>query len=62
MNFNIVWTDVISQGMKYLDEESIEEIIISYTYHTMTGTLSRRISKENIPPHKKQGIKQFMIG
>jgi hypothetical protein len=29
----------MSRGMKYLDEESMEEIIISYTYHRAFNTL-----------------------
>jgi hypothetical protein len=37
----------MSQDMKYLDEESMGEIIISYTYHTTMDTLSRSIYKEN---------------
>jgi hypothetical protein len=45
--FNRVWTSVMSQGMKYLDEESMEDIIISCTYHTTMYTLSRSIYKEN---------------
>jgi hypothetical protein len=37
--FNRVWYDVMSQGLKYLKEENMEEIIASYTYHTALNTL-----------------------
>jgi hypothetical protein len=37
----------MSQGMKYLDEESMEEIIIIYTYRTTINILSKSIYKEN---------------
>jgi hypothetical protein len=44
---NRVWTDVMSQAMKYLDEEIMEEIIIDCTCRTMINTFSRSIYKEN---------------
>jgi hypothetical protein len=42
----------MSQGMKYRDEESIKEIIISYTCHTTMNALSKSIYKENQRTYK----------
>jgi hypothetical protein len=38
--FNRVWHDVMPQGLKYVKEENMEEIIASYTFHTTMNTLS----------------------
>jgi hypothetical protein len=38
--FNRVWHDVMSQGLKYLKEENMEEIIASYTFHTAMNTVN----------------------
>jgi hypothetical protein len=37
--FERVWQDVMSQGLKYLDEENMEEIIASYLYHATMRAL-----------------------
>jgi hypothetical protein len=37
--FNRVWTDVMPQGLKYLDEESGDEIINGYKYLTTKDLL-----------------------
>jgi hypothetical protein len=39
--FNRVMADTVSQGMKYLNEENMEENITSYIFHISLQTLSK---------------------
>jgi hypothetical protein len=63
--FNRVWYDVMSQGLKYLKEENMEEIIASYTYHTTSNTLKNSKYSEGIykySKHIKHEWKRFEPG
>jgi hypothetical protein len=52
--FSRVWQDVMSQGLKYLDEENMEEIIASYLYHATMRAVG--LSKYK---RRQYGIKEY---
>jgi hypothetical protein len=55
----------MSQGLKYLKEENMKEIIASYTFHATMNTLSNsKYAKSwaNIEKHIKQGRRLLEVG
>jgi hypothetical protein len=51
--FNRVWNDVISQGLKYLNEEDMEDVIASYTFHTTLSNLTKGRYEEEPRKYEK---------